>query len=239
MSTGARAALCAGNNACWCDAVGRAHGRPGEFRPALWLNRAAMPPYYPNAVTLTPDETAAQLAATHELAQTRPTCAVKDSFAALDLHPLGFDVLFDATWFWRAADAPAPAATGLLWSVVADAAGLARWEAAWAGRDEPPAENERIFPPALLSEPGVAFLAGTHRDGIVAVAVANQTGAVVGLSNVYAPDGDTEAAYAGALALVGRLFPGRALAGYERGDDVAAARRVGFTPVGPLRVWAR
>jgi len=239
VSTGAWATLCAGNNARWCDAVGRAHGRPGEFRPALWLNRAAMPPYYPNAVTLTPDETAAQLTAAHELAHTRPACSVKDSFAVLDLRPLGFDVLFDATWLWRAADTPAPAAMGLVWSAVADAAGLAHWEAAWAGHDEPPAENERIFPPALLDEPGVAFLAGTRRGGIVAVAVANETGAVVGLSNVYATDGDTEVAYAGALPLAARLFPGRALVGYERGDELAAARRVGFAPVGPLRVWAR
>lgn len=236
---GRQAALCAANNAGWCDAVGRAHGLPGEFHPALWLNRAAMPPYYPNAVTLTPDETAAQLTAIGGLAATQPALAVKDSFATLDLRPLGFDVLFEATWLWREADAPLPAGRALDWSAVAGADGLAYWEAAWAGRDAPPAGAERIFRPPLLAEPGVTFLAGTRGGRIVAVAVANQTGAVVGLSNVFTPDGDAAAVYAEAVAFAGRLFPGRALVGYERGDDLAAALRAGFAPVGLLRVWAR
>jgi hypothetical protein len=34
------------------------------------------------------------------------------------------------------------------------------------------------------------------------------------------------------------LFPGLPLVGYERGDDLERARRVGFEEVGPLRVWA-
>jgi len=234
-----RASLCAGNNAHWCDAVGRAYGRPGEFRPTVWLNHAAMPRDYPNAVTLTPGGAATQLAAVHDLVAARPTCSVKDSFATLDLRSLGFDVLFEAAWLWRAAYAPAPPASSLDWAIVSDAATLARWEAVWAGQGEPPADSERIFPPALLRESGILFMAGLRARQIVTVAVATVAGTAIGLSNVVASDGDTEAAYAGAVALLSVLSPERALVGYERGDALTAALRVGFEPVGPLRVWAR
>jgi hypothetical protein len=36
-------ALAAHNNAMWCDAVCRAHDRPGEFHEALWLTRLGTP----------------------------------------------------------------------------------------------------------------------------------------------------------------------------------------------------
>ncbi len=198
-----------------------------------------MPPYYPNAVTLTPDTPVTQLAAVRELVAARPTCAVKDSFAALDLSSLGFNVLFEAAWLWRAADAPAPVASSADWAIVSDAQMLARWESAWAGQDQPPAASERIFTPALLRQSGIMFLARMRAEQIVAVAIANVTGAAIGLSNVFALDGDTEATYAGATALLRSLSPERALVGYERGDDLTAALRAGFEPVGPLRVWAR
>ena len=48
------------NNALWCDAVSSAHGAPGEFREALWLNRAGTPPGYPDVVTLAPAEAAVE-----------------------------------------------------------------------------------------------------------------------------------------------------------------------------------
>ena len=59
--------------------------------------------------------------------------------------------------------------------------------------------------------------------------------AVVGVSNVF---GD-ESAWAGCLLVAASHFPGMPLVGYEHGDDLAAARRHGFEPAGPLRVWIR
>lgn len=228
------------NNALWCDAVGRAHGAPGVFHDALWLSHGDMPRFYPNAVTLAPDGAAEQLAHLAGLAAARASFGVKDSFAALDLRPLGCDVLFEATWLARPGDAPLPT-TGDRWAVVDDAAELAHWEAAWAGlaAGQSVPDAERIFRPALLAEPGVRFLAGRRDGAIVAVAVANETGSVVGLSNVFTPAGDAAECWAGAVALAGRLFPGRPLVGYERGDDLVEARSVGFQPIGELRVWAR
>ena len=39
--------------------------------------------------------------------------------------------------------------------------------------------------------------------------------------------------------VVGLLYPGRYLVGYERGDALAAALDGGFAAVGELRVWVR
>lgn len=231
----------AGNNAVWCDAVCRAHGGLGEFQPDLWLNRGVAPPYYSNAVTLTPDGIAVQTAAIAELAASRGAFSVKDSFAALDLRPLGFDVLFEATWLWRDGGAPLPVAgSPQEWTVITDAVGLAHWEAAWAGHHDgrPVDEAARLFRPSLLAEPGVVFMAGARDGRMVAVAVANETDGVVGLSNVLTLD-DPASCWAGAVGLAAERFPGRPLVAYERGDDLEWSLWAGFRPVGALRVWAR
>ena len=259
-----RASLCARNNALWCDAVCRAHGLPGEFVGGLWLNRQPVPRFYSNAITLSPKDPAGQRAWVEHLLTRRARFSVKDSFAALDLSGLGFDVLFEATWLWldtvrrtfwsashllegeeggkKVRRTPESAThRELVWSVVNDAAGLARWEAAWAGLQ--PGQvvpgRERIFRRGLLREPGVALLAGARDGQVVAVAAANQTGEVVGLSNVFAPAAEAAGCWAGAVAFAAAQFPGRPLVGYERGDDLTLAQAVGFVPVGPLRVWAR
>ena len=262
--TTSEAALGARNNALWCDAVCRAHGLPGEFLAGLWLNRHPVPRFYSNAVTLSPKDPAGQRAWVEHLLTRRARFSVKDSFAALDLSGLGFDVLFEATWLWldtvrrtfwsashllegeeggkKVRRTPESAThRELVWSVVNDAAGLARWEAAWAGLQ--PGQvvpgRERIFRRGLLREPGVALLAGARDGQVVAVAAANQTGEVVGLSNVFAPAAEAAGCWAGAVAFAAALFPGRPLVGYERGDDLTLAQAAGFVPVGPLRVWAR
>jgi hypothetical protein len=240
---------------------------PGEFLAGLWLNRRPVPRFYSNAITLSPKDLAGQRAWVEYLMTRRSSFSVKDSFAALDLSDLGFDVLFEATWLWRdpvrrtflsashlleggpevrrtqesATHRESATHQELAWSVVRDAAGLARWEAAWAGLHAGQAVpgSERIFRRGLLHELGVALLAGARQGQIVAVAAANQTGDVVGLSNVFAPALEAATVWAEVVAYVEQLFPGRPLVGYERGDDLASAQAVGFRAVGPLRVWAR
>jgi hypothetical protein len=60
---------------------------------------------------------------------------------------------------------------------------------------------------------------------------------VVGISNVFALDDGPDAAWPVVLEAVHRLFPTLPVVGYEHGDDLAAAARHGFEPVGPLRIW--
>jgi len=94
-------ALAAHNNALWCDAVCRAHDRPGEFYDTLWLTRLGAPRFYPDVVTLSGVESApAQIETIAALVgSTREReWAVKDSFQSLELNSLGFEPLFDAEW---------------------------------------------------------------------------------------------------------------------------------------------
>jgi hypothetical protein len=111
---------------------------------------------------------------------------------------------------------------------------------AWRGA---PAEvippTERLFWPALLDKAEFVFLAGSIGETIVAGAVGSHTDGVVGLSNLFAPPELVEQAWAGAVATLLDTFPGVPLVGYESGDELVRAQRVGFAPIGSLRVWLR
>ncbi|HWS38783.1 MAG TPA: hypothetical protein VN408_39350 [Actinoplanes sp.] len=95
-----RLAAAVRENAAWVDLVCRGRGLPTAFTPERWHTTRRSPPFYPDAETLRPGVTAAVVLAGVD---TGPGCSVKDSFADLDLAPLGFTVLFSATWIWRPA----------------------------------------------------------------------------------------------------------------------------------------
>jgi hypothetical protein len=200
------------NNARWCDAVCRAQGLPTRFADDVWVALHRSPPFYPDAVTLSPAVTPAEVLRDVD---TSAGCSVKDSFATLDLSSYGFEILFDASWIRRD---PAPVAPGPAWS---PAAGFGSWEVG------------HVFRPVLLDDPDVAFLSGA--EGSV---IANVTGPVVGVSNLVAT-GDVDAAWACAVRSIAARHPGLPMVGYESGDDLAAAHRAGFTSTGPLRIWIK
>ncbi|WP_439376618.1 hypothetical protein [Amycolatopsis lexingtonensis] len=85
-------------NASWCDLV-----CGGRFGPRAWTSPTRTPEYYPDAVTLTPDATAADVL---PYIDGSAGCSVKDSFATLDLP--GFSVLFEATWLACGPGVPEP-----------------------------------------------------------------------------------------------------------------------------------
>jgi len=234
------------NNAVWCDSVCRAHGAPGEFHGAVWLNRNTPPPYHSNLVVMSAAATQSVVVAhVHDLMALRLPLdwSVKDSYFALDLAGEGFGVLFEAAWIWaepaagRASSRPA----GLRWSGVTSAADLTRWNAAWAGAAGNAAATggPAQFPASLLADPQIVFLAGSRDQEIVAGGIANRTGEVVGLSNVFVNGGDEAAAWAGLVEGARGAFPGLPLVGYERGPHLALAHTCGFDTLGPLRVWQR
>ena len=217
------------NNARWCDAVCRSHGYPGQFTGRLWTSVRHALPFYPNAITLSPDATVAEVTAGQN--PSRPF-AIKDSFARLDLAPHGLTPLFDATWI----AVPTPAGgDDPSWGAVTDRGELVRWEAAWAGGGE----VIGLFQPALLDDPDCAVLA-CRRDGAqVGGAIAYTAGGVTGISNVFKSGIADDPLWAGAVRAIARVRPGLPIVGYERGEDLAAARQAGFTVLGPLRIWAR
>ncbi|HUR05761.1 MAG TPA: hypothetical protein VM347_24670 [Nonomuraea sp.] len=220
------------NNAEWCDAVCRSHGSPGTFGTLSWTNPSVTPPYYPDAITLSPDATWADLL---DGVEGKESASVKDSFAAI--RPPGWDLLFEAEWIHRPApaktgEAIATAATGdvIDWEVVREPDTLRDWERACF-----PGENGDLFRPSLLSE--VAVLAGRIGGDIVYGSALNASGGVVGVSNVFALGCDLNAAWSGTVAMAAELFPGRPLVGYE--TDPAPASQHGFMTIGPLRVWVK
>ncbi|MFD0357907.1 hypothetical protein ACFVHW_29855 [Streptomyces sp. NPDC127110] len=224
----ASAAAAARNNAEWCAAVSRS----GHFRDALWCSPRRTPPLYPDAVTLTPGATAAEVLAGVDT--TTPGCSVKDSFAVLDLAPAGFEVLFEAQWIHRPAGAASPARGRLEWDELEAPGELAAWESAWDGDG---GESTGLFHEGLLRE-GVVFLAGRDGSRITAGAILSTGGGVVGVSNVFAhDDADADAAWAAALDAAARHWPELPVVGYEHGEDLDTAVRAGFTALGPLRIW--
>jgi hypothetical protein len=240
-----RVELAAYNNAIWCNTICRAHGIPGEFYDQLWLSRQPVPRFYPNAVIFALPPGMKQLIQIQKfLAEALPgSAAVKDSFCRLELGPLAFRLLFEATWLWRAAGLEKPVG-GLAdcdWAIVRDAAELDSWETAWngslAGEHAPP--PERVFPPTLLADTSVVFIAAYQSQRIVAGVIANRTDDVVGLSNVFAPDGAAARFWPGCISAAMDVFPKLPMVGYERGDELVIAQALGFEALGPLRVWVR
>lgn len=212
--------------------MSRVHGVVGEFEGEAWAAPVRTPVFYPDAVTLAPGADAVELLARIDNA---PGASVKDSFADLDLRPHGFQVLFEAQWIHRPAGAPS-AAAGSTSEVAEDPESLRAWALAWDGGDG----HADLFRPELLGDPDVFVVSGLSGDGrVVAGAVLSRSEDVVGVSNVFAAQGDSDAAWPVVLDAVHGLFPGTPVVGYEHGKDLATALRHGFEPVGPLRVWLR
>ncbi|GGK65959.1 hypothetical protein Sme01_23690 [Sphaerisporangium melleum] len=128
------------------------------------------------------------------------------------------------------------AATGdvVVWGTVGGAEELREWEGSLLGE-----YDGVLFPAALLGEPAVTLLAGRIEGDVVCGAALNTSGRVVGVSNVFASGCDMDAAWAGAVAMAGALFPARPMVGYEHPGDLGPALAQGFTPIGPLRIWLR
>ncbi|WP_406860783.1 hypothetical protein [Streptomyces solicamelliae] len=223
------------NNAVWCEAMCRAHGRPGVFGARAWTNARRTPLYYPDAITLTADATAGEVLA--GIDRGTPYASVKDSYATLDLTGEGFVPLFEAEWIHRPAGAPAPVPTATVWTEVRTAEGLAAWEAAWRGDDE---DAAGLFRAELLADPTTTVLAGHDASSgrVLAGAVLTEGAGVVGVSNLFATDEVSPAeAWAGTLTAAAALRPALPVVGYEHGDALAAAVAAGFTATAPLRVW--
>ncbi|GAA3059180.1 hypothetical protein GCM10017562_25220 [Streptomyces roseofulvus] len=217
------------NNAGWCASMCRAHGLTTATGPRAWTSPRRTPLYYPDAVSLAGDATAADVLAGIDL--TAPGASVKDSYARLDLAPDGFRPLFDATWIGRRAGTPA--GPGPAWTRAATPEALAAWADAWSGGD---ADETALFHPALLDDPAVTVLTVPGPDGrILGGAVLSTAAGATGVSNLFAADGtDPALVWTAVLAAADPALP---VVGYESGDDLTAALAAGFDRLGPLRVW--
>jgi hypothetical protein len=219
----------AANNAKWCDLIARSHGLPTHADPQAWTCQSRTPPFYPDAVTLVPCPSIQDLMGRVDAS---PGCSIKDSFGALDLGPPGFRILFEAEWIARPAAEPMMT-SGSGWRRIAEPADLARWQDAW----RPDGAPRDLFKASILAHDWVAVLAAGQGDQIVAGAIVTDGPVVAGISNFFACPGAGPELWPGCLAVASSLFPGRALVGYESGDELSRAERHGFERVGCLRVW--
>ena len=211
----------------WYDDVFTLHGIPTRTRQGLWSALGTPPPWHSAAKTVQPGVEADQVGlATDAFEQ----CSVADSFGDLSLDRHGFELLFEAAWFHRAAaDGPSgPLPEG--WSVVSTAPDLAAWSEAH--------DYTGVLLPDVLDNPRFRIL-GRHRDGaLVGGAVTHRGTDVVDLSNVWGGDEDPTL-YDELFAAVQALHPGRAVTGYAAGEELEAVLARGFTSVGTQRVWVR
>ena len=233
--------LAAYNNAIWCDTICRSHHVRGEFHEAFWISQYQTPMFYPNLVTLLPTAhlTTDQKALAELLTMKRDhTISIKDSFALLDLTPFGFAELFQAQWIFRQAPTvfSRQETPNLQWKHITSEGELVRWEEAWS---QPASPRNRLFLPALLHDADICIIAAYKEDQIVAGAIANRTTEVVGLSNVFAPKQAAERYWEGLLSQIATRYPSLPVVGYEHDESLTIASHVGFTTLGPLRVWIK
>ncbi|QEO16099.1 hypothetical protein FLP10_06080 [Agromyces intestinalis] len=229
--------IAANDNARWCAAVARAHGIAAASTPWGWRARAAMPEGYPEAVTLGPGAAAAEVAA----AVPPGPASVKDSFADLDLHDAGFEVLLEGGWIAleREGGGELSGASGASGASLAGAGApplepvrTARALADWALASGAVAAGH----PALLDDPAVVVLAASDESGaVVAGGILSLGDDAVGVSNVFGRPG-TYAAIATAATV---RAEGRPVVGWEPADLLASPAAAGFVVVGPMRVWVR
>ena len=205
----------------WYDDLCALHGTGSTLVDGLWTALGPPPPLHSAAVTVEESVTAEQVL---DRLAGGPRGGVKDSFATVDLGVAGWQLLFEATWMHLAAPA-VPATVPPGWQEVRDIPSLDRWT---AGHD-----TAEVLLPGLLDLAHFRILAKVEGDRVVAGAVARLGSGVVDVSNAHGDGLD----WSELVTMVASILPGRPLVGYERGDDLAAALGIGFSPVGTLRVW--
>ena len=234
-------ALAARNNAAWCDIVCRSHGAPGEYRDHAWFTKHPTPPYYPNMVTLTPNDEARHLTVVEEIVDTiggTHDIGVKDSFANLDLTSRGFTPIIEAKWY--ALTAPPRASTSPHVIAITGEAELLAWEAAWSATSP---TNIRMFREELLANDDVLFVGAPDGADIsadfTAGIIANRSEGAVGISNFFAPPAIARTFIENALSVIAARYPGMPIVGYGSDAEAAFMSNLGFATIAPLRVWVR
>ena len=223
-----RVLAAAENHATWCDRVCRSRGVATAMQNDHWAALERPPAPLPDVVTLVPD---ADAGAVLERAQDGPGCSVTDSFARLDLAPLGFEEIAGAQWIHRPPALPTTTAAAI-WSLVETEEELAAWALA-SGR-------EATFGPELLRDDSVRVLAAHGRLGVRAGAVVSRSDSVVGVIDVFTTKAmDDVEAWATLPTAIAGFFVMVPLVGWVGPEQRDAALVYGFVETGPLRVWRR
>lgn len=212
------------NNIVWCGVVCELHGLTQTSSERVWGLLSKAPELYPDIITSSNYATSEEV---KDFIGSREIFSIKDSFANLNMVPLGFKVLFDAKWIHHA---PVVGVdfdqTG--WTVVSSEKDLAKWTFA--------SGLQKVIIPKILDRKDVKIF--MHEiDGEIAGFIANLNANAVGISNVFS--NNNKIIWTDIAPLASTYFPGITMVGYENGDDLTAALSSSWTTIGPLRVWIK
>ncbi|MEN0087944.1 MAG: hypothetical protein AAF737_05860 [Pseudomonadota bacterium] len=230
--------LAAANNADLHEAIFDANAIPYRRTDEALVCEDHPPPYFANIVTNRPGHAPgiAGLVANLQAAAQNDGQAglfVKDSFAELDPVKLAMDTLLEASWLWREPQGGAADQAPSGWRRIGIESELAAWHEAWRAGGSP--TSATVFLPNCLQDERLTFMGRFSGTGCEAGCLLNQSGPVVGLSNLFALRHEPSF-FEEIVEVAGSEFPGLTIVGYEQPTRAVAAPAAGFEEVGKLRV---
>lgn len=215
------------NNIAWCGLVCDTHEIAHISKEHVWGTLDKAPQFYPDIITTSKHGTVEEVM---DFIGNREIASLKDSFASLDLSPLGFTVLFEAEWIYHESVTEASEPAQESWRMISTEQELARWTSVNG--------LEKVVKPALLQHEDVKIFT-CEQNGALSGFIANVGANAVGISNVFSASQTSKNLWLDIPKVVAAEFPGLPLVGYESNGDLAAALSSGWTSVGPLRVWIK
>lgn len=214
------------NNVAWCGMVCAAHGINPYFKENLWGLHSKAPTFYPEIITTSRNATIEEVKSFIENGE---VSSIKDSFANLNLIPIGFKILFEAEWIFHPS-VPDLEPLETPWHVITTEKDLTQWTITSGLED--------VIKPDLLKTKEVKIFISEKNDGVSGF-IANLSANVVGISNVFSVGKDMESLWRDIPKIISFEFPGLAMGGYEHDCNLTAAHLSGWTSIGPLRVWIK
>jgi hypothetical protein len=238
----ARLAAAIENNVDWCERVCKVNGLSPQRTATAWTSAVRTPKLYPDAISLSVDTTADEILEVIDLSE---GCSVKDSFATLDLHPYGFSILLEDSWFYFSAANlgdgnvdPLPAQGGVksepIWETVTTPANLAEWVTAWQQSNDSDALH-----PNLLNDPTLDLIWARSSNQVLAGAIVNRSENANGLSNYFSLSLNDVQIWRSCVTHVCANTPGLAVVGYVTESNLSLMKEAKFAALGPLRIWIK
>lgn len=214
------------NNIAWCRIVCDTHGINQYMEEHLWGLLTKAPVFYPEVITKDKNATSEDV---KFFIENGAVTSIKDSYAKLDMFPLGFKILFEAEWIsYPSISNVEPIQTG--WREIKTEKELALWTLKSGLED--------VIRPDLLKYKDVKIFIYTENNGVAGF-IANMSHNVVGISNVFSVGLDGEAVWRDIPKIVSIQYPGISMVGYEHNSDLSMAHLSGWKSIGPLRVWIK
>ncbi|MDP5277187.1 hypothetical protein [Chengkuizengella axinellae] len=214
------------NNIAWCEIVCDSHGVAHTSKEHLWGVFSKAPKYYPELITKSKYSSVEDI---NNYINKVTVSSIKDSFANLNLSPLGFEILFNAKWIFHEGVHDSRSLHDK-WRVINTEKDLKKWTISSGLVD--------IIKPDILNENSVKIFMYEQNNAVCGF-IANLSANVVGVSNVFTTDHANEELWLDIPDIISTEFPGFPIVGYEHNENLIAANSAGWRSIGSLRVWIR